>query len=292
MRKSIYLLLFLLSTIPIIAQDFEDYVSSYTGINGKGYMKPLADAFGANVNSGFFHDARIPLLGVNVYFGVVGMTAFISDDSRTFEATTGEFFSPEQTAKVPTIFGSTQSLKVDGTGGTQFSFPGGLNISKVPIAVPQLTIGAIAGTDFTLRYIQLNVDDNFGDIKVLGVGARHSIDQYLPLVPIDIAFGVYYQTFDIGNIIEASAMLISAQASYSTPVVTFYGGLGYETSNMDISYDVGTELDPEKIKFEVDATNSIRLTLGAALKLGFFILHTDYNLASQNVWAVGLGFNF
>ena len=291
MRKSIYLLLIFIS-FNYYAQDFEDYVSSYTGDNGKGYMQPLADAFGANVNSGFYHHAKIPVVGVNVYFGLVGMTAFVSDDAKTFNAKTGEFFSPEQSIKAPTIFGSTNSTTLEGVGGTQFTFPGGLNVSRIPIAVPQLTVGSIAGTDFTLRYIQIDVDDNFGEVSVLGFGARHNIDQYFPLLPLNLAFGVYYQSFDIGNIIEANALFISGQASYSLKIVTLYGGLGYESSNMNISYDIGTEEDPETIDFDVDATNSVRLTLGAAVKLGFFILHTDYNLSSQNVWAVGLGFNF
>lgn len=292
MNKSSAAFLLLFFSIPLIAQDFEDYVASYTGTNGKGYMQPFADAFSANVNSGFYHSAEIQKRGFNVYFGIVAMTAFISDDSRTFKASTGEFFLPKGTFEAPTIFGKTKPVTVDGNSETQFTFPGGLNINKLPIAVPQLTIGSFSGTDLTLRFMQINLDDNFGNINVFGVGARHNIDQYLKKLPIKVAAGIYYQTFDIGKLIEASSFFVSTQASYSVSQFILYGGLGYESSTMNISYNSGTDDEPNNINFDVDATNSIRLTLGAGVKLGFFNLHTDYNLGSQNVWVVGFGFDF
>jgi len=275
-----------------IAQNLEDYLSAYTGDNGKGYVKPLADAFGANINSGFYHDADIPFAGVNIYVGVVTMTAFVSDDSKTFDAKTGEFFLPETTVKVPTIFGDTEGTTVDGNAGTSYKFPGGLGISKLPIAVPQITVGSFMGTDATLRYIQLDVDDNIGELSVFGFGVRHSISQYIPLFPLNIAGGLYYQTFDVGDIIEANAFALSVQGSYSLPFFTFYGGLSYETASLDIKYEFGSGEDTEEISFSLDAENNVRLTLGAAVQLSVFTLHADYNIGNQDVFVLGLGFEF
>jgi len=287
-----FLLFTFLFTNFIFAQGIEDYLNSYTGENGKGYMQPFADAFGANVNSGFFHSADIPLVGIKVYVGVVTMTAFIADDAKSFQASTGEFFNPSTTLEAPTIFGSIDGTTVNGSAGTTYHFPGGLNISKLPIAVPQLTVGSFMGTDATLRFIQLNLGDNFGDLSVFGIGLRHSISQYIPLLPLKIAGGIYYQTFKVGDVVDASAFFISAQASYSLPVITLYGGLGYESSSMDLNYKFGSGDTAEEISFNLTAENTVRLTLGAALKLAFITLNADYNIGNQNVLVLGLGFEF
>ena len=274
------------------AQDFKDYISAYTGENGKGYLQPLADAFSADVNSGFYQTAYIPEKGISVYLGVVAMTAIIPNDSRLFKAKTGEFFTPKTTLDAPTIFGPTNSVNVDGNNGLQYTFPGGLDIKKLPIAVPQLTIGSIKGTDLTIRYIQLNVNKDFGEINVFGIGVRHNINQYFIDLPVNIAAGLYYQKFKIGNIISANSIAVNLQTSYSYSLITLYGGLGYENSLMNVSYKIETDTDSEKVNFDVNAANSIRLTLGLAFNLSFFKIFTDYSLASQNVWTVGLGFYF
>ncbi|MBK7980250.1 MAG: hypothetical protein IPK06_09700 [Ignavibacteriae bacterium] len=61
---------------------------------------------------------------------------------------------------------------------------------------------------------------------------------------------------------------------------------------MNVSYKIETDTDSEKVNFDINAANSIRLTLGLAFNLSFFKIFTDYSLASQNVWTVGLGFYF
>ncbi|MEE9431233.1 MAG: DUF6588 family protein, partial [Melioribacteraceae bacterium] len=222
---------------------------------------------------------------------VITMTAFIADDAKTFQAKTGEFFNPSTTVEAPTIFGSTEGSSVDGISGTSFSFPGGLSLSKLPLVVPQLTIGSVMGTDATIRFISLNVDNNIGELNVFGIGLRHSISQYLPLVPVDISAGIYYQSFDVGDLVKANSTFLSLQGSYALPIVTFYGGLGYETSSMDIKYQSGNNSD-EEIEFNLNSENNIRLTLGAALKLAVLLLNVDYNIGNQNVLVLGLGFEF
>jgi len=49
------------------AQNIEDMISKYTSDNGKGYVQPLADAFGANLNSGFYHHAKVKKAGFQLY---------------------------------------------------------------------------------------------------------------------------------------------------------------------------------------------------------------------------------
>ena len=279
-----------LNTLP--AQQLEDYVSKYTSENGSGYMQPLADAFGGSLNSGFYRGARIKTFGFHIYIGVEAMVALIADDQKTFTAKTEAPFSPAQTAEAPTIFGSGQGAAVTGTGGTVFNFPGGLDIKKMPLAVPQVTVGSILGTQATLRFANAKIDDNIGEVKLFGFGAQHSLSQYFKNFPVDLSAGFLIQKFEVGDIVEANTKYFGIQGSVSRSLFTFYGGAGIESATLDIAYDYESDAGTQQIAFDLEADNSMRFTAGVALNLIVLKLHADYNFGSQNVIAAGLGFGF
>jgi hypothetical protein len=93
---------------------------------------------------------------------------------------------------------------------------------------------------------------------------------------------------------DASSSLISLQTSYSIPIVTFYGGLGYEMGKMDINYEYEDPETNEKIdvNFDLKPSNSVKLTLGFGLNLGPVNLHAEYNIAKQSAISAGLGIGF
>jgi hypothetical protein len=295
MHKSIFIKLlavFVVVTVvlPAAAGDVEDFVSKYTGSNGEGYMQPLADAFGANLNSGLFHDARISKVRIHLYVGMEAMMATVGPDQKTFKART-ENFSPEKTVDAPTLFGKNEPVTVDGTGGTVYTFPGGMNVKRFPIAVPQATVGGIAGTDLTVRWFALSSVEDLGDIRLLGWGIRHSLSQYMPLLPIvDIAAGFYSQTFKVGDIVDARATLISLQASVTKTVLVLYGGVGIESSKLKVSYEYNEAgAEPENVGFELKGGNKMRMTLGAGLNLPGVNVHAEYNVGTQSVLSAGFG---
>ena len=268
------------------AQDIEDFVSKYTGVNGEGYMQPLADAFGANLNSGLYQTARIPEKGFHIRGGLVVMVAPISDDNKVFTATTEFPFTPEQTAEAPTLFGDVNPVTVTGEGGTVYTFPGGFAFNKLPFLVPQFTIGSIRGTEATFRYFQITLGDNVGDVKLFGFGARHSISQYLKDPPVDLAAGFFFQSFDVGDIISANTSYFGLQFSHTRNILTLYGGPGVETSSLDIAYQFD---DDTRIEFNMDSNNSFRFTTGVAVDLRIIRFFIDYNFASQSAISLGLG---
>jgi hypothetical protein len=272
------------------AQKLNDFVGKYGNANGAGFMQPLADAFSANLNSGLFESAYVPLEGFHINFSVVALGAPVSDSRKTFLAKTDDPFSPPGSTQAPTIFGSTDGASVPGTGGTTYNFPGGLNLGLFAIAAPQITVGSVYGTEVLVRFFQAKLGDSFGTLKLYGIGFRHNVKRYFNLknFPLDLAGGLYYQHFEIGDIVSANTVLISAQGSYKTSVLVLYGGPGVEISTMDVQYD-GTS---GKINLSLKAANSVRFTLGAALHLAFFRLFADYNLASQSTFTVGVGFAF
>jgi hypothetical protein len=268
----------------------ENSIAVYSGENGQRFMQPLADALVANLNSGLYCTAAIPSSGFEISVGIEGMYAPIGSDAKTFEATTEGFFSPVQTAQAPTIFGDTEGLSVTGTGGTVYSFPGGFAVDNLPIAVPQITIGAFRGTEATLRFATANTEEEIGKIDLLGFGLRHSISQYLPNAPVDIAAGFFWQSFKIGDIMDARALSLGVQSSYTRGVLTAYAGLAYESGSLKLDYTQEVAGENLNISFDLDAANTIRGTLGLTLNLKVVRLHADYSLASQSALAVGLGF--
>lgn len=277
------------------AQDIEELLSKYTSGNGEKYMQPFADAFTANLNSGLFHNAKLKKMGFQIYLGLETQLAVIPSKQQTMTATTeGDFFPKTTVSGVPTVFGPSEGKKVeDPQSGLVYAFPGGLDLGYLPMATPQLTIGSVFGTNLTFRYAGTDRLEDVGKISLFGWGIRHSIDQYLPL-PVNLAIGYYNQTFTVGEYIDASASVISLQTSYSIPVITFYGGLGYEMGNMKLKYDYEDDETNETKEITIDMTsaNKIKMTLGFGLNLGPVNLHTEYNLAKQSTISAGLGFGF
>ncbi|MBN2009832.1 hypothetical protein JW960_10865 [candidate division KSB1 bacterium] len=288
-KVSTTLVMFAVTVNFALAQDISEYVSKYTSENGKGYLQPLGDAFGANLNSGFYHSANIPMVGLHVDIELVTMSALIGDDQKAFTATTEDLFSPAQTVEAPTIFGSSEGASVDGTGGTSYDFPPGFNMTMLPIAAPQLTVGSLFGSDITIRWVDLDLGENWGRLSLTGWGIRHSISQYIPLFPVDVAVGFYRQSFKVGDIVDANATFLSAQASITRGIFTIYGGLGTESSNLDIAYTFEDAEISQTVSFELKAENSVRMTVGFALNAGPLMLHTDFNIASQKVLVLGIG---
>ncbi|MEO8167163.1 MAG: DUF6588 family protein [bacterium] len=288
--KTVRLICVLLLTIYAHRADaqVDNLLAKYGGTNSEGFIQPLADAFAANLNSGLFQNGTVPLGGFHFRIGAVIMGAPVSDSRKTFTAKTDGFFSPPTTVQAPTIFGSTKGVSVNGDGGTVYVFPGGLDVKLLAIAVPQLSVGSIYGTEVLVRFFQAKLGTSFGTLKLFGFGARHNLNQYLKLknVPLDFAAGIYYQHFELGSILSANATLISTQASWKTSVLDVYGGLGFEFSSMNVEYNGGSG----QVTTSVKAANTVRLTFGAAVTLVFFRLYADYNLASQSTFAVGLNF--
>ncbi len=268
------------------AQNLEDKVSQYTEENAKGYLQPFADALGAAMNSGLYHNAKISRLGFHFYLGLETMTALITEPQKSFSAKIYSGGASPTSIQAPTIFGSTEEVPVPGPGGTGDHFPGGMNLSMLPIAVPQLVLGSFAGTDLTLRWMEFELPEDIGRLKVSGWGIRHSLSQYLLLSPLDIAIGYYSQNFKIGDIVDAKASLVGLQGSVSGKVFVLYGGMGLESSSLNIAY---TSEANEKIAFNLKGKNKTRVTLGMGMHFSGMLLHVDYNMGSQNVVALGIG---
>ncbi|HDL19284.1 MAG TPA: hypothetical protein ENH29_09535 [Bacteroidetes bacterium] len=270
----------------------ENTIEQLNGDNTKGYLQPFVNSFGHNLNSGLYRTAHVSTIGLHLYVGLVGMATFIPEEDKTYMGTPPLPYSqdPVETA---TVFGGEGAV-VPGTGGLKYKFQNGqLQGDLVPFAVPQIEVGSILGTMVKIRYfsgkIPGDTDENVGKITLTGYGIQHSLSQYIPLFPISVSAGFFYQTFDVGDFISTKAVSFGFQVSKSIPMLTVYGAAAWESTKMDVSYTFEGGGIQENIGLALETGTMFRLTIGARLRLGFIILNGDYSLGNQNTATVGIG---
>ena len=277
-----------LAAMPCFAQ-LEDAIEQLTGNNTKGYLQPFVDAFGANLNTGINHSASVPLLGLNLYVGVVAMGTFIPDDDLTFMATPPQPY-PQEKVETATVFGDKGAV-VTHSSGLSYAFQNGqIQGNFAPVAVPHLEIGSFLGTKLKFRYFAYDLGESVGDMKLLGYGLQHSINRYFPLLPVSISASLFLQSFDVGDILSAKTTSIGVQASKSFTMLTLYGGVSMDNTSMDVDYTYEGEDMSEDISLSLKSSGNIRMTVGASLRLGILNLNGDYNIGSQNTATLGVGF--
>jgi hypothetical protein len=289
LRGSGLALLALALACPASAQ-IGNQLSAYTGPNATGYLRPLVDAFGADLNSGLFHSGRVPSYP-HFSVEVKVMSVLFDDADRTFPASTEGLFNPPQIVQAPTIIGSGTVVTVPGTGGTTFSFPGGFSLSSFAIAVPQLRFGGFAGTEGVVRVFGTNTGDlELGDVKLFGFGVRHSISQYFgPLFPLDLAGGFFWQSFEMGgDLIDTNALSIGLQASKDMVLLQPYVGVSLDRFSMDVHYETDALGAPQIVDLAFETETTFHLTLGLAMKLAILNVHGEVNVADKSGFGFGL----
>lgn len=207
------------------------------------------------------------------------------------------------------------------TQEVEFLLPQGLasvNVNILPTAFLQGRIGVFKATELKVRYFP-KIEQEDVKVGVFGLGLQHEFTQWLPaekIFPIAISGLIAYNNlsanydFTDDEIIEGenqqfdlkqNSFVFQLQASTKLPIFNVYGGIGYVTGTSDFdvlgTYRVKAGIpllettnefnDPFSVKNKV---SGVRGTVGASLKLGFFGIHADYNIAEYNNASVGLHF--
>ena len=287
---------FLIMLISKITYSQVDDRFSFLGASAiKEFGKPLVTSFGIAMNTGAYHSAKISkTFGFSI--GIKGMIIFVPDDQKTF--------TPDLPAGYKSVSGNEETATFFGSDGGIYAgpqglitYPSGINESSIPMIFPQATF-SFMGNELLLRFVTIPVEDD--NVTLFGIGFKHSISQYIPFAPLDVAVQVLYDNFTYGNIVKSTNLAFNAQASKTFGLFTAYGGLQYETSNLKFEYDIKQDInsgDPEiikggKVSVEVEGENKMRFTVGGALSLGLLVLNLDYSVGSQSVASTGLTFEF
>ncbi|MCD4817514.1 MAG: hypothetical protein K8S23_02340 [Candidatus Cloacimonetes bacterium] len=179
------------------------------------------------------------------------------------------------------------------------------NLPTLPMISPQLGIGTVYGTKLVFRFLPTStVSSEVGDLNFFGWGIQHNPKVWFDAkFPVDITFGMHFQTFKIGTIIESNATSFSINVSRTLGFkflnITPYVGLMTEKSTMDFAYDLLIE-DGEGnqttsgIRFSMEGENKSRTFIGFALRLGIVDVNFDLNFGKYSAinLACGLGVEF
>jgi len=287
------LILATLAVAPAQAQ-LEANLGAMTEENVKGYLSPFPTALSATMNSAIFRSGYIAKDKLQFQVGVHAMAVTFDDEDRLYTPTTPPDFSSDQSIQAPTVIGSTQYAEQFGDGGAVQYYPGGFDIQQLTVAAPQISIGGFMGTQLVARWFAYDIGDeaedaDFGEFKLFGIGVQHSISQYVPTMPFDLAIGGFYQNFEIGeDLLDSTGLHLNATASKRFSLLEPYIGIGYDQYDLTVRYD-SEEFDGDEIEVEFDTESNFHFTAGSQLHLGPVHLHGEYNAAAETSFAVGLG---
>ncbi|WP_069131766.1 DUF6588 family protein [Rhodohalobacter halophilus] len=171
------------------------------------YLKPFANGFGADLNSGWVNSAR-PYRTLGFDLRVSAGVAIVPTGDRSFNVDEIDFQNLERVggpAEAQTAFGEDvpgPEMGVFGTNPltglrqeiTRFTMPEGTGYPYVPAPMIQATVGIVKDTDISLRYMPtVSVEDI--NVNMFGVGIKHGLNQWLPggsVLPVDLSVQLGY----------------------------------------------------------------------------------------------------
>jgi hypothetical protein len=289
----------LLSSLPLRAQlPSLDFIYGYTSdakLLLENYLRPYANIMGANLNAGWYNTAEPHKFGgfditatVSVAFAppsaltydlsaLTGLNATVSGPTTIAPTAAGDMESlPE--LEYRTLVNNPITDVPENVTLAKIQHPNGLGLDFLPLPMAQATIGLFKGTDLTLRFVpEVRVRD-YGRIGLFGIGGRHSISQWIPVINklkfINIAVqGGYTKVTTAAQLnmqpiadisvpdspnwidqflhMDISGWTVNLIASQSIPVITVYEGIGYSSSLVDFAllghYPINTiTTDPDR----------------------------------------------
>lgn len=296
------------------------------------WMAPVTEAGIYSISNGWYNSADAKPLGGFEISIIGNLTGFKNkDDKKSFTLNTADYenlqFLDGSTSKeVATALGDIEGIDVainatiEGQQvSTTFELPSGLSsedLNFVPSGYIQASVGLIKGTEVKARFLP-KIDTDDVSVGLYGFGIQHDFTKHLPadkLLPVAISAVIGYTNLsgeydftDTGVVngedqrIDAqfSSWNFSAVVSTRLPVINFYGGLNYITGKSDIDilgrYEIETTAtpivytDPFTISSSVSGVSA---NIGTKLKLGFFRINADYNIAEFSTFTFGINLGF
>ena len=326
-RYSILVVLLVAFSSSAYAQDdLSAQLAKVANTNAVNYLSPLLSSWGADLNSGFYHSADLHgVLGFDI--GLKAGVVLVKDEDKVFD-----FVLPSQisytyqgvpfklTAGVdydavvsssPTALGDPagKPVKVKSTstfiplrGQTIFTTPRGFDMKYAPLLMPQAAIGLPFGLEVVGRFVpNITLAHDVGKVNFIGFGLRYSLDQYIPMSPIDVALHFMTQKLTISDmndnkILGASGTAYGIEVSKSLVLFTLYGGYQIEKSSWNVEsysyYDPSTAISVKTPPLDITGQNTSRFHAGVRVLLLVVNIHADYSFAKQPVATFGVGVSF
>lgn len=232
------------------------------------YVNPMVEGLSYSFNGGWYHTAKAHnTLGFDL--GVSVNAVFIPKSKHYFTPSTlgleNTTLVDPVSGKAPTVIGPADrttyqtSIDIDGNGVPDQSFlidgPEGVDfkenfkVSGVVAPTAQLGIGIYKNTDLKIRWMP-EVKTSATRVRLLGFGVLHDVKQHIPgikTLPFDLSVIVAFTKIQGETNVEGefakpssdsrpqlmdysmNAWLFQALISKKVAVVTFYGGIGFNS---------------------------------------------------------------
>ncbi len=296
----------MLAVVPsmLAAQDLGEQLKQMAKVNAERYVTPLMNGWGVALNSGIYHTADVhSILGFDVHLKLTG--SLIEDSDKKYMFLTPDYPGYIRNDAGPTgypgeveansVVGDKATKEIRANNGSLLgTIPGGLDIPTTPLIVPQVSIGLPFGFEVVGRFFPTTKIGDVGKVNLLGFGLRHDIDQYIPLLPLDVAVHFFTQklSYEDGSgtkLLEASGTAYGVEVSKHLLLLTVYAGFQLESSSVKVG---PYTFNGTPVEFTVDGNTSSRLLVGARISLVFLNIHADYNMGTTNAFALGVGISF
>jgi hypothetical protein len=309
----------------------------------RAYLKPIPSGVGADINSGWTNRAK-PHSTLGFDIQARAALSFIPKGDQTFNLSNLDLqkvrpADPAQTV-APTVGGDSEVgpeviVEDNGDEVARFNLPEGSGYSFVPAPMVQAGLGTVKDTDLMVRFMpEVTIDET--KFNMYGFGLKHGINQWLPggnLLPVNISImGGFTQIdlnskfdlqpdagaipnpenpeaanadFDSQNAdISLNTFTLKALVGKNLPFISVYGGVGYESSVMDVNvkgeYPVSARFEGVEVydvvedpfTYNADGQNKFSLLGGVTLKMAVFHIFGEFSLSKYSTANAGIGFSF
>ena len=117
-------------------------------------------------------------------------------------------------------------------------------------------------------------------------------DWEMARIPVDLAVGGFYQTFNLGDdLLETKALHLDVTGSKHFGLLQPYVGVGYDSFEMDLVYELTDGIETvDEISVDFEKETNLHGTVGLLANLPVVKAHIEFNLAAANTVALGLSF--
>ncbi|MDA3821805.1 MAG: hypothetical protein PF450_04220 [Bacteroidales bacterium] len=244
------------------------------------YMAPYINIVGANLNGGWYNTAKPHKLGGFDITASVSV-AYAPDAALQYDLSTLDLeLNVDGVSTIaPTIAGDMEALPVlvssqivtnpvtnlqENVEIARVVHPNGTGVNFLPLPMAQVSLGLFKGTDVTVRYIPSISMGDIGKVGLFGIGGRHSISQWIPVIKrldfLNISVQGGYtklsseaflnmlpdESVEVPMInqpkwdeqrmyLNFGSWTLNLIASQSIPIVTVYEGIGFSSSMADLA---------------------------------------------------------
>jgi len=278
----------------------------------QAYLNPLGNGLGAITNNGWYNTARPhKLLGFDATVSLSFLN--ISNEKKSFNPNSISNFSSSSTS-TPTILGKGNGATVE-YQGEEFKLPNQSPLFSI-LALPNLNLGLgiFKKTEINGRFIpNYKYDAGFigkGEINMWGVGFKHDLLQWIPVIgntiPLSLSLQAAHtqmtskisildqpvnmdiQATNINLIISKNILMVCGYASigYNSSSTTFRAGENITNSN-SLNLD---ELEIAlPIEMEFETVNELRANIGLKLTLAVITVSANHTISEYPVTTIGVG---